>query len=199
MKFQNLYEAPPRLVLPTEFGLDDPIKNKNLANKLLTSKQSKKIKSLGNNIDLYEFPRQYALIDGSIPTIVYYVRFAITNYSFTGQQCITQLQVWRNDFYAESQGFAKYMFFDILLPKHGCILTSHLHTDPDGRRFWTNRINDAFNMSLNVYYISFIQPRIIKRIHSMNDLRNIKNQTWGYGKKYEARRILISNHELQEK
>jgi hypothetical protein len=50
-------------------------------------------------------------------------------------------------------------FFEYIIPKYHTIIADSQQTC-DGRRFWMNRINDAFDRNLNVYFYHMMNKTI---------------------------------------
>jgi hypothetical protein len=114
---------------------------------------------------------------------------------------------WRDRGLFETTELSSHVFFDLLMPIHGNVMTDSLHTGP-GERFWLRRIDDAFNRNLNVYCVYLIptdnSPRKIVKATSklsFNSLlitsdSDLSRSPWGDEDKFEARRVLISQTPL---
>lgn len=199
MKVEDLFESPV-LVEPTTFNLYNKRFNKKLAHKLLQSSKRRVIYSINDDIHLYEYPQAYALIDISTKEILYYMKYKFLRKSFLPKPAAQQVLVWRNMKSAKTGRIASKIFFDFLLPKTGIVVTDAEQTE-NGQEFWFNRIGEAFEKRLFVYYVDIMQPIKIIRINGYKDLDNYvdKYQIWGDHKKNLSRRIIISDTELNEK
>lgn len=72
-------------------------------------------------------------------------------------KAVCQTSVWRNKLFYGLTNFAEFVFFRILLPKYGNILSDGFQSD-DGKRFWSARVYDALVNSeeYHVYSLSLL-------------------------------------------
>lgn len=180
MKLHDILTEAPGLISDTdEFDLKYPKTNSIRARQILNNPKSVIIWSYNDHIHLYELKNTYALVDTIKFTILYWVKYEITYSKFTEKQTVTQVEVWREK--GEQQitsGIPKTVFYEILLPKTGNMLTDVLQTK-DGKGFWLDRIGDAFKLGLYVYYVSLIPPREIIQLHNLQDVYTVEHKTWG--------------------
>ncbi|MGI0076092.1 MAG: hypothetical protein ACREAU_01640 [Nitrosopumilaceae archaeon] len=200
MKLADLFEAP-QFIMPTSFNLDNKRFNSNYAKTLLRTKNKHIVDSIDETTQLYEFNTGYALIDTSVPEILYYVRFKIARISYIGRPCVQQIKIWRSFVSTKNVDIAQKVFFEHLMPKFGCIITDIQQTEGErsGQAFWFNRIANAFVKHLFVYFVSLIPHRMIKQIHNDKELKEIISNAWGWDHKYQAKRIIIADKPLQQK
>lgn len=189
----------PQSIEPSSFGLSNVQVNISQANKILTNKKLKQIGTI-KDLPLYKCGNTYAIIeydggDHTKPMIRYYVQYVTNWLSLIKHQAIQQVLVWRSGGY---YGIASQVFFDYLLKETGCLVTDAFQT-PDGERFWNDRINDALVRGLFVYYIDILAPnRVVKQLHSMNDLSSIQQIAWGDDQRKQEKRIIITNFNVPE-
>lgn len=79
--------------------------------------------------------------------IVYLCKFQVVNLEPIFSKVVTQTEVWRA--LKSMPGIAKRVFFDILLPKYGAILSDKIHTER-GKDFWINCLGEALAKGLDV-------------------------------------------------
>lgn len=193
MKISDLFETP-KMISPTSFNMYDVRVNHRFARRLLSKNNKRIIFSLDDDIHLYEFSSAYALIDIKKLEVLYYVKYKFLKKSFLPKPAAQQISVWRNRRKLKTSNIASKIFFDFLLPKTGIVVTDAEQTE-DGQAFWFNRIGDAFNKGLYVYFIDIMAPRKIKRIFDEDELYDIVKDAniWGSEQKHTTRRIAISD------
>ena len=191
----DLIQESPQKIAPTSFGLENRRINRITANKFLTSSKSKIIETVDDDVALYQIGQKYALIHKQQQSVLYYVQYEIIQHGLIPFPCIAQIKLWRTSIPNQwtVQFRTEHVFFDILLQKTGCLITDTQHTD-DGERFWLLRVKDAFNRKLNVYYISFIEPRKLEQIQNWQSFTQLisNDEIWGWNHKY----LIISNKKL---
>jgi len=111
--------------------------------------------------------------------IVYFVRVKQIQYNepeFGGQ-----ILVCRERIYPSAYGFAFFVFFKLLLPKHKALLADQEQTqDQDGQqRFWSNAIAEAFDRNLYVYaFDRRPTPNTLTQLHNRHDADKNKDKLW---------------------
>lgn len=196
MKVDELFETP-QYTFPQDFGLSDEIINRKEAQSLL-NKPKTPVESIGD-YTLYEFSRAYALISNEAPEIAYIVKFQYDFVKFLNRKCVSQVLVWRNNNVPETRDLATRIFFDHILPKTKTVITD-LHQTDDGKRFWENRVQDAFRLGYNVYYVSLVPNRELIRINTVKDFITMsKNKkVWGDLPVNQAKKIIITTEQFDQ-
>lgn len=199
MNLEDLFESP-QWIESQEFGLDKISSNISRAKELLGDSKQAMIAEIFPSVNLYKIANQYALInvvDQYSPVIWYYVKYETKYRKFLNNTCIQQVVVWRKMTEPKTDGFAKKMFFDYLLPETGCIITDALQTS-SGQRFWMARINDAFSLSLPVYMVDLMPPQKIIKLENPQDIDTLLSDesVWGDHKSYQTKRIIITQNQL---
>lgn len=200
MKILDLFETPQH-TFPTEFGLDDDVKNASVAKDWLSDKRKQPLEQFdGGRYTLYELPRAFILVDHSdnkTPKLVYAMQFKVAFHKFIGRQCAQQIAVWRDPTSLATKGLARHVFTDYLLQNYKTVITDSVQT-PDGQRFWDERIAESLNEGMYVYYVNLLPTREIVNIESVEQYKKIKNskEIWGDETKHQARRIIITTSPL---
>ena len=209
MKLQDIVQQPhevfesPQYTFPQEFGLDEPKQNITQTLSFLKDKNKTPIaKYSDGEFTMYEFPRMYLLVnhtDDYAPQTEYAMKFKLEFNKFLNRQTVQQIVVWRKLLSNFTNGLAKTIFLNELLPKYKTIITDAYQTQ-DGKRFWGNRIVEALGNGLFVYYINSLQPRTIKQTHSISELDNLVNndKVWGDSQKFQAQRLVITSEKIDE-
>jgi len=186
-----LIKADPENVGETNFLFNEPSVNLAMFLKLM-KKNKKLIVSIGS-YNLYASDANIFLVDEAKSELLYMIQFEI--WPLFGRKAVTQIMLWRTQKYPEvtnlkidSKKLTNYVFFEVLFKRFDCIVTDSQQTAL-GRRFWWDRIADAFAMNLPVYYINQ-NTREKLRIKDFEDLEAFdkKYQIWsdehsGQGKK----------------
>jgi len=197
MKLNEIYlEEMPKIVEPTNFGLDDRKTNHAFAKKMLKDKRKKIIKSFDDDHILYEIGQKIILINKQRQEINYVVQYDIKTFSALKQDAIQQIKVFRLKGSEYIDGLAKDIFFNKLLPKYGLMITDALQTE-DGERFWFDRIRDALNLNLFVYYVDLVNKKENFRILDTNTLRDKEDEIWGHSADFKSKRVIILDKELK--
>lgn len=192
--------SPPQLIGDQEFGLDNPTKLSNITYKFLHNNEKKLMRSINKDIKLYKLRNQFILIDEKQPTLLYIARYKTDYSNLIGTKYALQFMIWKGSYSpSQTKNISKNIFFNYILPLEGSILTDSQHTDL-GKRFWLNRIGDAFSLKLNVYYVDF-NRHILRKINNDNELNSLiaKDQIWGHDIEFGGQRMLITKKVLTEK
>lgn len=193
MKIEDIFEAPQN-TFPTEFGLDNYARNTEFTRLLMKQHKKSAVMKIDDRHTLWEFDREYAVINDGDMRVEYYMRFRFDMVKMLQRQCVRQIAVWRSN-YPVTRGLAKKIFSEVLVPRYQTVITDAEQT-PDGRRFWADRIADALTDSaLFVYYINIMHPREIVRVHSAKEYRDVVEQKPAYGDSnvFQNRRFIITS------
>ena len=202
----GIYESPQRFDPSNpELGFDVTNINQKLAYEVLSSRailvQTTK---LGNS--LYKCGNLFILVDPHRVVVLYYMKWVDEYYNLLGTTVAREVLHWRNRGVFESRNLTSHVFFDLMLPIHGCVMTDIMHTSP-GEGFWLRMVDEAFDRELHVYHIDFLQSKARPRpevrlladkmdFHSLLITDSATQSPWGDEHKFNARRIVISNRIL---
>ena len=190
----------PELIPDTEFDLDVPETRLDMLKKLMDKSSAKKVGEF-KGMSLYKTGDDqqsgyWFLINSAGDDLAYVCKFVTLGASSLHfkSKVVTQVAVWRNlDIYL-TRKFPTYIFFNMLLPKYGVVMTDSQQTRA-GRTFWQARIGDAIHKNLYVY--TFDQnTRELQRLHNTDDLDNAAPYIWARDPKFRTRRVLISQTPL---
>lgn len=204
-KRKMLAELPKRIELsPDEFGLKNVEYNYRVASSILKHPQKTLVETYPRQRNLYRYQNRFILIDEESVMVLYYLSWKEEFFKILNTTVTTEVLHWRNRGQT-MMGFAnltRHVFFDLLLPLRGAVLSDSLHT-PSGEAFWVKIIEESFDRNLGVYYLNFLPVnthvnREIIQLHDKNDFLDLTNPTnsvvrapWGGHEKFEARRFLI--------
>jgi hypothetical protein len=191
-------EMSPQYVHSTNFKLDDKSVNRRLYLDITLDNHKEEIREdfVPKNTKLYKIKNTFALLYDN--KVIYYLKYIEKWYGFLKRKCIQQVVVWRDRKYKETVDFAENIFFKILLKINGTIITDSLQTE-DGQGFWDNRVINAYDHGLHIYYINFLAPdKEIIELPTAHDFRKIVDDKdiWGSRNKHQAKRIVISTEKL---
>lgn len=175
--------------------LNDVQQNRDFYRVLVGKKWKKSIETLSPNAIVYKDRSQYFCLDRELKLVTYYMTYEVNNNSKIGDY-VWQSLVWTNDTVPYIRYYPQKIFFKDLLPKFGTIMTDSKQTW-NGKRFWRYRIQDAFNMNLNVYFYNF-DGHVIVKMNDMNDFRQAQSNydIWGGTNKHLMKRMLLTTKEL---
>ena len=107
-----------------------------------------------------------------------------------------QVGVWSDPEFAVTKRFAPTVFWDVLFERHD-IISDQIQTD-FGRRFWINRIGEAYGKNLCVYLLELKGAKIIKspRIRTIEDFNKMSTKIWGSELKMRNIRLAITKNPL---
>jgi hypothetical protein len=193
-------EMPRNIVtVDPDMGFGVSKNNKELAAAVLRNGTLLETTQLGNQ--LYKHGNRFIMVDPHRVTVLYYMKWKEEYYNLLGTTVVKEMIQWRDRGVFESRNLTSHVFFDLLLPIHGAVMTDHRHT-ADGQRFWLRTIDEAFDRNLNVYMVNFFESTggVKNHIELLSDKLALHNllirspdAPWGDSKNYEARRIVISN------
>jgi hypothetical protein len=155
--------AMPGICDVTDFGLTDEKKNKKILKNLLTKK-----KETFWGTETHELFRTgawdgsgYILLQNKRENLIsYIVKYEMKNGVMNFKKVIVQVKVWRSLKDPAVSGLAKKIFFGILLPKYGAIMSDMLQTR-DGQRFWIDNMTQADARGYQVAYVDRNQRKVV--------------------------------------
>ena len=199
MNVQELLFEMPKLINDVDFNLSDPKVNARVAVDLL--QHGELLEDLGDDRALYQRGHRLGMVANparALCSCEYYVQYKEIMHKMIGHRAISQIAVWRDDLSTHAHGLAARIFWDHLLPIHGVMITDALQTK-DGRRFWMNRIGEAYKRGLNVYYLNLVQSKggVAPELLHLRTLAEFKTlsgerEFWGLAELHERRKILIA-------
>ncbi|WP_045407400.1 hypothetical protein [Vibrio jasicida] len=145
-------------------------------------------------------------IGGNEPETVYKVKLIVRNEpnAYLPVKNCTQLLVWRQVAGPHSlvlSGFARQVFHFLLRSNN--IMISDEQQTSDGKRFWLDRMGEAFSIAdASVYYIDLDELDgslipVVVRIHSFEDLmEKYVPKGWGADESHKGRVFVISTQQL---
>lgn len=150
-------EMAPQLIPSEKYTLHD--QKLLYSDKLSRLNSSQVLSAIDQNIKLYARNDEIFALDSAKQQLVYLVKFIkdckrfIDVVAGTNEHLhyVTQIRVFRDSTNTKTKGIAEEIFWQHLLPMTGLIVTDQDQT-PDGRRFWGNRIGEAFDLDLKVGY-----------------------------------------------
>lgn len=194
----------PREIYPADdqLGFRESRENTKLAQGILKSSKSilVEVTDLGNR--LYKNGNKFILVDSHNVKVLYYIKWQDVYVNLINKQVSKINLHWRDRRIFESRNLSTHVFFDLLLPINGSIMTDYKQTE-HGRNFWFKVIDESLNRKLNVLVVNFLQTdqnnknQIIPiknrmDFHSLLISDGEGNSPWGRQQKFEARRIIIS-------
>lgn len=195
-ELQDLFEMP-ETIGATQFGLDIPKINIQAARDFLADSRTKPIDQIKNH-NLYKRGYELAYIDETdpdVPKMLYFVKFIVKKIHYINMDAAQQIAVWRASG-SGAVGIAGDIFFKHILPISGCMVTD-IYQTTDGQKFWGDRVINALERGLYVYYLDVMPPNRKKvPILNYNDLISNKDEIWGDGQKFHERRVIITNTKL---
>ena len=109
-------------------------------------------------------------------------------------QFVWQTSVWRGNSALISH-LPTEMFFEYLVKTYHTVLTDSKQSW-DGKRFWLDRIDNAFDRGINVYFFDFSTSNLTKIETKTDWLQFYKinqNKIWGKANLHQMKRMVISN------
>jgi hypothetical protein len=186
-------EAMPILIENTEFDLDNPAINFQKYCEL-AKKKGTPVKKTGDYV-LVKYLSNIALIQPESKHVSYLVKFK--RFKFLGKNAVTQVMLWRelpNKFVADLRidglKLTAYVFFKILFADNDCIVTDGSQTEM-GKRFWGDRISDAWNAGYPVYYIDIKANKKIAVTQDNFGTLKISEHIWGKTSDHKYKKLAI--------
>lgn len=193
MKLDDLTETP-QLITHDQFdhGMDDEEHNHSLYTKVANSNKTKKITDHDKGRDLVSYGDRILLLNHNRQTIDYYVKTVDVKIKRLGQH-VVQVEVWRSNDIGVN-GIAKKVFFDYLLPRRHVMVTDRMQT-PDGKRFWIDVVEKAFNNSMYVYIYDMNTGDLIE-VNDSADYATKLKQIYGSTDKFKKVVVAISVNKI---
>lgn len=191
--------AMPQIVGDTDFGLEDPDRNRKVLRDLLSSKSLKELSAVtahpGSKIYTTESGEHGRVFvhDLELNRVVYYVQFV--KKKILGKPATRQIKLWRDPTASSLvTGITKSVFFQHLLPIQGALVSDGQQT-MRGREFWLQRMDEALASKYNVYVVD-LNTHKYQQLVSRKQISNIRDDdtVWGLRGKYQARVVVISDH-----
>jgi len=107
-----------------------------------------------------------------------------------------QVGVWSDPEFASPRRFAPHVFWEVLFKRHD-IISDSIQTN-FGRRFWINRIGEAYSKNLCVYFLNLKGPKIaeVRRLRTIEDFNAMSTKVWGSEVKMRNIRLAITKNPL---
>lgn len=140
----------PQKIPPTIFDFEDDAKNREF-----TAERMKKISKIIEDNENYSivgtgdgYHGWYLLFNKETKLSDYAVQYEFRNWNWINGS-VTQCVLWRRVGSIFTRDITKRMFFSVLLPKYGAIMSDRQQTD-NGHNFWIDRLADAVARNLRV-------------------------------------------------
>jgi len=121
--------------------------------------------------------------------LIWLVKFETIRKTWLPCKATTQVALWRTGHIAFIEGATKTLFFNVVLPRTGCVLSDRLQTE-DGRRFWTARLRDALNLDFNIALANFDRHEVAS-VTTFRQVFELSAAAWGDAKTHQNKRWLI--------
>lgn len=196
--------AMPQIVGDTDFGLEDPVKNRKMLKELLSRKSLTEVSAVtahpGTKIYTTESGEHGRVFvhDLELDRVVYYVQFV--KKKILGRPATRQIKLWRSRTAGDLvQGITRAVFFQHLLPIQGALVSDGQQT-MRGKEFWIQRVAEARAGGFHVYVVDQNQ-RAYQKLTDRRQIDKIDqdDSVWGLHGKYQARVVVISDHEWPQK
>ena len=127
--------------------------------------------------------------------IIYFVRYTLIRHN--GFRLGRQVLVWNDKTSGHTKGFARFIFFQKLLPNYHALVADQQQTK-DGASFWKWSADFAFETNRKVYLLDRLaSPNTLTPISSYEILLEKENQIWGKDSKYMERMLVISDKPIR--
>jgi hypothetical protein len=144
---------------------------------------------------LVRYFSEVALIQPDTEHVSYLVKFK--RFKFFGKNAVTQVMLWReqpNKFVADLRidglKLTAYVFFKIIFADNDCIITDGSQTEM-GKRFWGDRISDAWNAGCPVYYVDIKADKKIAVTSDNFQSLKISENVWGKTSDHKYKKLAI--------
>lgn len=171
--------------------------NRNLYHQLSSSPNKTLLKKVNKTCKIYVSDTTLFCLDDLFQLVTYEMKFSIGANKFIGV-FVYDISVYR-DHSALIAHLPTEMFFDYLLHNYHTVLMDSKHPW-DGQRFWGDRINNAFERSLNVYYFDFSNNKLQKMNSISEWLKFFQMNTgriWGKSDLHQMKRMIITDKVLE--
>lgn len=179
-------ESAPQLISPLDEGHPILVKVQQACLKALLDNKAKKVGSW-NTIPLWltgsDKDGCYFLAEADTKAqdgILYFVKYSVVRLPRAAGlgAAVRQVLVWRNPKVGVGPaGVAHHVFFNVLLPKYGALVTDRLQTQR-GQQFWEFAVAEALRRGLIVELLNQSKQKT-KRVHSTEELYGLRDTIWG--------------------
>jgi hypothetical protein len=188
---QKLFEMPGLLSGSESFGLDEGPRNLTVASSMLEHGR----KTLFENDKCWIIltgtsDGWIGLISKANKKLYYFVKYESMSLPLVGGTA-TQVELWRHRAVSEYYpNITQYIFFDVLLPKFGAVMSDTLQTVA-GMDFWIRMLGFALNKNMKIEMADFVADTV-----EHFDGGNLENwlskvDPWGTGQVHKKRRLII--------
>lgn len=194
MNLIQLFEMP-QIVGDIDWSLSDESFNRKHLASLLRNKDTEFLENF-NKLKLYRNKGQFFAITEN-EKLAYWIKTKQKYHSMISETAITQVALWRDTDNLHSKNLPSYVFFDYLLKEFHTIMVDSQQTK-DGKRFWMNRVAEAFDKELFVYYAKIMSPRVLTRFIDKDEFTEAVHSIpiWGESIHFQDKKVIISDHEL---
>lgn len=191
-----LSTSAPAMCDPTTFGLESTTLNKNKLHELL-KKDTIQVGTLElSDGDLVPVMKS-GFKEGSVfipydDKLFVYIQYHTYKYPFLPVATVTQTKIWRDKAVIVKNTFSPDLFFNIMLPITGAVLSDKEQTS-DGQEFWKRRCAEAVAQGYRVALVDF-GARSFEEYKKGKALLTALEQSWGGGMKaqqYMQKRWLV--------
>lgn len=192
MRVREIIAEVPQVIPATEFGLDEPTKNRSMRAAFQSGTPEVLMDEPGFQVLLvgYAGSGKIGLIEKKDGWLAYFVEYELVD-TFLGRS-VTQITLWRDNTSVFVQGITKRMFKDVLLARFKSIMSDGQQTT-DGQRFWISRLAEAASEGLKVG-LADLDAGAIDWLASEADFRTWISTVngWGTGSEFSSKRFVIS-------
>lgn len=192
MRYRDIRESP-ELVDPSEFGFDDTETNRRF-----TDKQMDRVSEVLRDEPTLQLVRTgdgnqgwYLLFNRKTHLSDYVIQYAVRKWKWL-PRTVTQCILWRRVGSVSNQGITRDVFFNILLPRYGAIMSDRQQTE-SGHSFWLDRMAAAVASGMRVGIADMMTHTVDWFSGDSTDLTNwVRDKhSFGRGQKYQSLRYLI--------
>lgn len=143
---------------------------------------------------------EIALLDHNSKTVAYYNEVTVNPDIVLNTKPVTQVCVWRSSKTRHRRavtGVAKEIFLNYLLKDYSVVVTDN-HQTQAGFTFWQDRIAEALDSELFVYYYEQMTG-VLNRVADEPAFEKLLNHVWSYEDDAIHRLMVISGEELPKK
>lgn len=194
MRLNDLIVEAPQIVgeySPIE--LNDSTQNQELYQQLSRNPNKQLLKQITDTCKVYKSNKTIFCLDDMLSMVTYEMEFKVNEHPTLGQ-FVWQTSVWRGNSALISH-LPTEMFFEYLVKTYHTVLTDSKQSW-DGKRFWLDRIDNAFDRGINVYFFDFSTSNLTKIETKTDWLQFYKinqNKIWGKTNLHQMMRMVISN------
>lgn len=192
MRVREIIAEVPQIIPPTEFGLDEPNKNRAMRAAFLTGSPEVLIDEPGFQVLLvgYAGSGKIGLIEKKDGWLAYFVEYELVD-TFVGRS-VTQVTLWRDNTSVFVKGITTRMFRDVLLARFKSVMSDGQQTR-DGQRFWISCMAESAAAGLKVG-LADLGSQSIDWLAPGADFRAWISAAngWGQGPEFQAKRFVIS-------